>query len=363
MPSSGIDLQESTSSTATGHHGGTNTAAVDEEAVISSISPVQERPPPKSCYERCIKPWLNVGDLSNLATFCVFVVGIVLSMFIFPQSENSPASKASEYVLSFGLFGFAGGITNWLAVKMLFDRIPCLYGSGVIPRQFKEIREMVKATMLKTFFNRQFLVTYAIEKLGAFQNSNDIEGSIRRLLESDAVDTIIEQNLTNLNTTAEGEMMTKMGMSPAAMKPMVKPMVVNMASEAAPMLMSQFKPETLAEPVDKFIAGIDSLMEMKLQEMTPEKVKELMETVIREHLGWLIVWGNVFGGAIGVISTAAGYGSDNDMYSVDSNTTSLLAYEVGVGSGIPAYQVGIDGMRPPLASRFMLCLWAYIFSG
>ena len=35
---------------------------------------------------------------------------------------------------------------------------------------------------------------------------------------------------------------------------------------------------------------------------------QLIEDVIREHLGWLIVWGNVFGGTIGLVAQAAGYG-------------------------------------------------------
>ena len=50
-------------------------------------------------------------------------------------------------------------------------------------------------------------------------------------------------------------------------------------------------------------------MTEKLQLLTADRVKELMEEVIRDHLGWLIVWGNVFGGVIGVVSLAAGYGS------------------------------------------------------
>ncbi len=48
-------------------------------------------------------------------------------------------------------------------------------------------------------------------------------------------------------------------------------------------------------------------MTEKLQELTPEKVKELMEDVIRTHLGWLVVWGNVFGSLIGLASVALGY--------------------------------------------------------
>lgn len=58
------------------------------------------------------------------------LLGIVLH-------SSSPDSTFIKYLLAFGLFGFAGGMTNWLAVKMLFDKIPFIVGSGVIPRQFK----------------------------------------------------------------------------------------------------------------------------------------------------------------------------------------------------------------------------------
>ena len=49
------------------------------------------------------------------------------------------------------------------------------------------------------------------------------------------------------------------------------------------------------------------LLAVKLEELKPETVKRMMEEVIRRHLGWLIVWGNVFGGVIGLIAKAAGY--------------------------------------------------------
>ena len=43
------------------------------------------------------------------------------------------------------------------------------------------------------------------------------------------------------------------------------------------------------------------------QEMTPERIKKLIEAVMEKHLGWLVVWGNLFGGLIGVVSAAVGY--------------------------------------------------------
>ena len=59
--------------------------------------------------------------------------------------------------------------------------------------------------------------------------------------------------------------------------------------------------------VDKLRTEIDTLMTEKLLELTPERVRDLLEEVIRTHLGWLVVWGNVFGSLIGVVSTMAGY--------------------------------------------------------
>lgn len=51
--------------------------------------------------------------------------------------DDDAASTAGAYIMAFGLFGFAGGATNWIAIVMLFDEIPGVFGSGIIPKQFK----------------------------------------------------------------------------------------------------------------------------------------------------------------------------------------------------------------------------------
>jgi hypothetical protein len=62
--------------------------------------------------------------------------------------------------------------------------------------------------------------------------------------------------------------------------------------------------------IETIRSEVDQLMSTKLLELTPDRVKQvtplrvdlltnsnlqLMEDVIREHLGWLIVWGCIFG--------------------------------------------------------------------
>ena len=48
-------------------------------------------------------------------------------------------------------------------------------------------------------------------------------------------------------------------------------------------------------------------MEGKLDQLEPMDVKRILERMIREHLQWLVVWGGVFGGLIGLVATFARY--------------------------------------------------------
>ena len=64
------------------------------------------------------------------------------------------------YILNTGLFALSGGITNWLAVHMLFERIPGLYGSGVIPLRFEEFKAGIRALIMDQFFNNADLESF-----------------------------------------------------------------------------------------------------------------------------------------------------------------------------------------------------------
>jgi hypothetical protein len=250
---------------------------------------------------KTLRKYLNKGDVSNFCTFCVLVVGIALK-------QKYPSSWAASYVMTFGLFGFAGGITNWLAIKMLFDRVPFLIGSGVIPRQFKAIRLAVKQTIMKSFFDEAYLEQYMKERSKSLLEGLDLPGKIEGLFARDDFDSTLTEKLTELSQKPEGMMLNMIaGMTGGieGLVPMLKPMLKSFGGEMGQMLIKNFNPLDMISP-QKVRAELDRLMDEKLQLLTPKLVKQLMEEVMRKHLGWLIVWGNVFGALIGVVTLAAG---------------------------------------------------------
>jgi len=50
-----------------------------------------------------------------------------------------------------GLFALSGAITNQLAIHMLFEKVPLLYGSGVIPARFESFKNAIKNLMMAEF--------------------------------------------------------------------------------------------------------------------------------------------------------------------------------------------------------------------
>ena len=237
--------------------------------------------------------FFHKGNVSNLISFCLLVVGLAASSW----------TAWSSWVLAAGLFGFAGGITNWLAVKMLFDRVPFLYGSGVIPNRFREIRKTVRDLILRHFFDVEYLERFFTGRMDALSDDPGLEAKVAELLNSDEVDEIIERKLEELQATPAGAMLKMVGT--AMVKPMVKQFVSSLGSELAPRLAAEVAKSGL--DVESLRQQVDQLLTAKLEELTPEVVRQMMEEVMREHLGWLIVWGNVFGGSIGLVARALGY--------------------------------------------------------
>ena len=83
----------------------------------------------------CFSAITEKGNLTIICIVLLCMTGVILRLAL-PEHPNQKwctvgrTETATCYLLSFGLFGFAGGFTNWLAIIMLFRRVPLLYGSG-----------------------------------------------------------------------------------------------------------------------------------------------------------------------------------------------------------------------------------------
>jgi uncharacterized membrane protein YheB (UPF0754 family) len=242
------------------------------------------------------------GMISNLLSLTLMILGLMITLAVNNPDTSMPgyALAAGPWMLAAGVFGFAGGITNWLAVKMLFDRVPLLYGSGVIPNRFREIRATIKGLIMTNFFDEEYLRRFFEEHGAQMMGDVSLEKELTELLSSDHADEAIEAELEKLKQGPLG-MMVKMAGNDM-LKVIIKQFMGGLVTRIAPVAEARLRDKAIDVPALR--EQVDRLLEVKLEELTPEIVKSMMERVMREHLGWLIVWGNVFGAAIGLLSRA-----------------------------------------------------------
>ncbi len=204
--------------------------------------------------------------------------------------------------LSMGLFALSGAITNWLAIYMLFEKVPGLYGSGVIPARFEDFKAAIRNLMMDQFFTEENIDRF----ISGGQNSpTDLHLGpvIEKVDFSPAFESLIEV----IMNSSFGSMLGMLG-GEEALFPLKEPFIKHMKSSLINMTQQdEFKnllKEELEQPdVMADIRGnVEEIIEKRLNELTPQLVKEIIQNMIREHLGWLVIWGGVFGGLIGLVA-------------------------------------------------------------
>ncbi len=229
--------------------------------------------------------------------------GIALLLIVFGVLLDG---AAGDVVLSTGLFALSGGVTNWLAIHMLFERVPGLYGSGVIPLRFEEFKVGIRELIMEQFFDRVDLDSFLGSKTGDDNSSMSerVATEIGKSLDGIDFDSAFDRLLDVILASSFGGMLGMLG-GRDALAGLREPFIAEMKDY----LVSQFSPETIQQRVDALIAGgdgvvsirekLEEMIDGRLNEMTPEIVKRVIQNMIKKHLGWLVVWGAVFGGLIG----------------------------------------------------------------
>ena len=206
-----------------------------------------------------------------------------------------------------GVFALSGALTNWLAVHMLFEKVPGLYGSGVVPAHFDDFRQGIRKLIMEQFFNDDNIERF----LGGGQSTTnylpDLALVIRRIDLSPAFDTLVKTILES----SFGSMLAMIG-GEEALKPLKQPFIDKLRDTVIEITQSEAFSEILHEQFEKpdVINGlktdIENILDKRLNELTPKMVKTIIQDMIRRHLGWLVVWGGFFGALIGFVGSWLG---------------------------------------------------------
>jgi uncharacterized membrane protein YheB (UPF0754 family) len=207
----------------------------------------------------------------------------------------------NELLKTIGLFAVSGAITNWLAVHMLFEKIPGLYGSGVIPERFEDFKLGIRSLMMEQFFTQENIDRFLAK------DGKHFDLNLSPVLQKVDLEPTFDSLVLVIKESSFGQMLGMFG-GDAALEPLKQPFIDKMLSslqtisqdEAFLELLHQEleQPEVMEELREK----ITAIVEKRLDELTPQLVKEIVQKMIKEHLGWLVVWGGVFGGLIGLLA-------------------------------------------------------------
>ena len=219
---------------------------------------------------------MNKNFLTNFIAFLIMLIG-----------SFSPIYQETLFMI--GIFSLSGGLTNWLAIHMLFERIPFFYGSGVIPNRFNEFKIGIKNLILNEFFNEENINNF-------FKNNTDINSI--ELLDSAGEEKIFNKLVEAIEESSLGSMLSMIG-GKEALVPLKEPMIKKVKEVLYDLYTNSVNRNDYLSKEVRF--KVEEIIESRLNELTPENVKVIVQNMIKKHLSWLVIWGSIIGGLIGFL--------------------------------------------------------------
>lgn len=205
--------------------------------------------------------------------------------------------QVADAIRTAGLFALSGAVTNQLAIHMLFEKIPFLYGSGIILDRFESIRKALKTLIMEQFFSP--------EKIEAFVQSQERTLDLTPIIEQTDFTPAYDALVLSVMESPMGGMLGMFGGETLIAK-LKEPFMAKIKLSTIEISQSDSFMRALNthlhEGSSTLTQTIGEIVELRLSELTPLMVKEMLFGLMKEHLGWLVVWGGVFGGAIGIAS-------------------------------------------------------------
>lgn len=232
---------------------------------------------------------MNKSDITNLITVLIMAYGY---------------SNGNDTIFMIGLFALSGAVTNTLAIHMLFEKVPFLYGSGVIESKFSQFKLSIHNLLMNQFFTRENLTRFFQDEVNSAKKNVDFEKILNKTDFSPAYESLKE----SVMQSSFGGMLGMFG-GEAALEPLRDPFTKKLQASIITISQSDAFQEVLSEALksedlsEDIYSKLSKIVNVRLEELTPAMVKEIVQDMIKEHLGWLVIWGAVFGGLIGLVST------------------------------------------------------------
>ena len=219
---------------------------------------------------------MNKSILTNLISVTITFYGLISPVY-------------STEIFMAGLFSLSGGLTNWLAIHMLFEKIPFIIGSGVVEIRFEEFKKGIRHLILEEFFNKE-----NIENIYKDLRSEAVD----KIKPSFDKDKIFNSFIEILQKSSLSKTLDMFG-GAKILEPLKDPLVEKFQQIFIELV--DKRNEDSSEDTKTLEIKIITAIDIKLNDLTPRRVKEIVQEMISKHLGWLVVWGTIFGGAIGLI--------------------------------------------------------------
>ncbi len=270
-----------------------------------------------------------------LGRYLILAVFILLCTVLFASTAGffSPFAPLAIQVL---LGGFIGGITNKIAIRMLFEKNWYLPGSGVLLKKQREIIESLATTVESHLINREMLQE-ELRKLLAPMKIDKVEKILNQVIEEFREDVRKYLNEGRTRDEITLTLRTRLGflgkfLNATRIKEyeeMADTIVAELDKRIADFRVSRqmlaktiqrigtledflFKPKNdlliKHYDTDKSVAelllqkiNIREMVFDRLSEYEPEQVRDIIENNIRAHLLWL----EVFGVFLGMFFTGA----------------------------------------------------------
>ena len=230
---------------------------------------------------------MNKSLITNFLAVLLIVLGFVLN---------------NNIILTIGLFALSGAITNLLAIHMLFEKVPLLYGSGVVENRFEEFKVSIHKLIMEQFFT-----TENLKKFFESNSSTPTQIDLTKVIEKTDFSIAFDSLKSAVMESSFGGMLGMFG-GEAALTPLKEPFELKMKTAINEIVHTDTFQTTLKETLSsgdiskEIQEKIEIVVYERLEELDAKMVKNIVQDMMKEHLGWLVVWGGFFGGLIGLVS-------------------------------------------------------------